>query len=303
MRFDDIKGKVDFAIITIREDEFRAVLDRLPDKQVLKKGGRYYAISQVAAANGASYLTAAVRTTEQGTGEAQTVAFNIIRDLDPHWILVVGIAGGVPSPEFSLGDVVLSTRINDFTVGAVFENAPAAFAISGGSSRIAADLAAFVPALDGLLQGWNDLNSIKLERPKIKIPPLPTSLYGDAKWQKEVSESLARHFGSKKRARPPLVTAGPIDSSDMLIKDTKTLKAWRRATRNAVAVEMESAGIYRAARHGDKEYPFLAIRGISDIVGFKRESIWTTYACHSAAAFALALIKSGVIEDRDSATL
>ena len=45
---------------------------------------------------------------------------------------------------------------------------------------------------------------------------------------------------------------------------------------------MESAGIYTAA-HG--RTPFLAIRGISDIVGFKRHPDWTEYACRSAASF------------------
>jgi nucleoside phosphorylase len=66
-------------------------------------------------------------------------------------------------------------------------------------------------------------------------------------------------------------------------------------TRDALVVEMEAAGIYRAARSGDKEYPFLAIRGISDIIGLKRHQDWTAYACHSTAAFALAFVKGGFI--------
>jgi nucleoside phosphorylase len=54
-----------------------------------------------------------------------------------------------------------------------------------------------------------------------------------------------------------------------------------------VAVEMESAGIYKAT-HG--RVPFLAIRGISDVVGFKRDHDWTPYACETAAAFARAFL-------------
>ena len=294
--FDEIQGKVDFAIITIREDEFKAVLARLDDRQVLRKSNRYYSVSRIAAMHDASYLVAAVRCSEQGTGEAQTVAQNIIKDLDPHWILVVGIAGGVPSNEFSLGDVVLSTRINDFTVSAVFENAPPAYSISGGpNKRVVADLVAFLPALDESLTGWNTSESISLKRPEVRVPPRSGSLYGNPAWQKKVRESLAANFAAN-AARQPLVTSGPIDSSDVLVKDTKTLNRWLRLTRNAVAVEMESAGIYRAARSGEKEYPFLAIRGISDIVGLKRDSKWTTYACHTAAAFALGLIRAGVID-------
>jgi nucleoside phosphorylase len=304
LQLDDVKGKVDFAIITIREDEFRAVLDRLPERRVLRKSSRYYSVSRIEASNNVSYLTATVRCVEQGTGEAQTVASNIIRDLDPKWILAVGIAGGVPSTEFSLGDVVLSTRVNDFTVGAVFESAPPAYAISGGATkREVADLVAFIPALDHVLSGWNTTSSIGQERPQVTIPLSRKSLYGDPDWKRKILESLTHHFDPDNSARLALVTSGPIDSSDLLIKDTKTLKTWLRLTRNAVAVEMESAGIYRAARNGDKEYPFLAIRGISDIIGLKRDDRWTSYACKSAAAFAVALIKSGIIESRNATTI
>lgn len=52
---------------------------------------------------------------------------------------------------------------------------------------------------------------------------------------------------------------------------------------------MESAGLYKAA-HG--RVPFLAIRGISDIVGFKRDPGWTSYACHTAAAFTRAFLRA-----------
>jgi hypothetical protein len=52
---------------------------------------------------------------------------------------------------------------------------------------------------------------------------------------------------------------------------------------------MELAGVYKAAF--DYQKPVLAIRGISDIVGFERSHDWTEYACHSAAAFTLALLR------------
>ncbi|HEX2689083.1 MAG TPA: hypothetical protein VHN14_20820 [Kofleriaceae bacterium] len=63
---------------------------------------------------------------------------------------------------------------------------------------------------------------------------------------------------------------------------------------DAVAVEMESAGIDKAA-HG-RNVPFLAIRGISDVVGFKRDPDWTAYACETAAAFARAFLLTRPIE-------
>jgi len=66
---------------------------------------------------------------------------------------------------------------------------------------------------------------------------------------------------------------------------------------------MELGGVFFAARQIDREYPVLAIRGISDIVGFKREEQWTKYACATAAAFAYALVSAGVaFEPRNAET-
>ena len=78
------------------------------------------------------------------------------------------------------------------------------------------------------------------------------------------------------------------------MKDSETLEVWRRIARQIVAVEMESAGIYKAT-HG-RNVPFLAIRGISDVVGFKRHPDWTAYACETAAAFAKAFLLTRPVE-------
>src|SRR5688500_18292714 len=99
MQASEIKGRVDFGIITIREDEFAAVLDRFPPEQHAE-GRRLYSISHVLTAASDPYLVAVVRCPEQGTGEAQNVARDMIDDLDPQWLVVVGIAGGVPDDEF-----------------------------------------------------------------------------------------------------------------------------------------------------------------------------------------------------------
>jgi nucleoside phosphorylase len=54
------------------------------------------------------------RTPAQGPGVAQAIASSIIADVWPRWILLVGIAGGIPSTDYSLGDVLLSQRLHDF---------------------------------------------------------------------------------------------------------------------------------------------------------------------------------------------
>jgi len=63
---------------------------------------------------------------------------------------------------------------------------------------------------------------------------------------------------------------------------------------------MELVGVMTAARSvGDEKTCVLAIRGISDVVGYKRKPEWTVYACHSAAAFTYALLGSGLIRPKN----
>jgi nucleoside phosphorylase len=100
------KGGVDFAIITIRSDEYKCVLDHIPNRETLH-GKQYYAYSRVQTKTGDDVGVAVVRSLAQGHGSAHDITRDIIDDLDPAWILLVGIAGGLPSDDYSLGDVLL----------------------------------------------------------------------------------------------------------------------------------------------------------------------------------------------------
>jgi hypothetical protein len=79
-----------------------------------------------------------------------------------------------------------------------------------------------------------------------------------------------------------------------LVKNVELVQGWRETARHAAGVEMELGGVYLAARYGGSgKTMVLAIRGISDIVGYKRDPAWTKFACCSAAGFAASLIKTG----------
>jgi nucleoside phosphorylase len=297
VQLTEVKGKVDFGIITIREDEFEAVLRRFPEAGRVS-GRRQYNLRRVELAGGASYLVAVLRCIEQGSGEAQSAAHDLLEDLNPQWLLVVGIAGGVPSSEFGLGDVIVSTRIHDFSVEAVLQDREVEYALAGGPvAKDAAAVAANLPALKAELGNWGTAESIVAQRPA--VPPLESVqpsdwlyLYGDGEWHGKVRQSLSRQAGRTQ----PLVAAGAIASSDRLIKNTEILKVWMKMARQILAIEMESAGVYRAT-YG-RPVPTLSIRGISDLVGLKRDPAWTQYACHTAAAFALALLRTRPVEPR-----
>ena len=298
MQAKDIKGKVDFGIITIREDEFAAVLKRFHPRDHAQ-GERLYGITETPTSSTESYLVATVRCIEQGTGEAQNVANDLINDLDPNWILLVGIAGGVPASEFTLGDVVAATRLHDFSIEAALQDRAPEYSIAGGPMHKSVQtLLAHLTAMRDKLRGWNTKASIGMSRPSVSISP--EAFYGDAEWKDKVYKSINKHFGDGVAPHPPLVTAGSVASSDRLIKDSETIKEWQKAARHIQGIEMELAGVYRAARKNtSREYPILAIRGISDIVGFKRNDDWLEYACNTAAAFSSALLKTTPIAPRN----
>jgi nucleoside phosphorylase len=254
---------VDVGIITIREDENAAVLNRFPEKLATVAGRRRYRIRRLRLSATEAYTVAVLRCVEQGNGEAQAAARDLLEDLAPRWILVVGIAGGAPTHEFSLGDVVVSNRIIDFCVEAVLgdhsrEGAPAGGPLHTDAARLAADIPAMTE--DGDLGSWNDEAAIGMTLPSVDMSE--DSFYGDDTWKKNVREKLERRFGAGP-ARLPRVTTGAVGSSDRLIKNTELLQVWLKVARQVQAVEMESAGVYRAA-HG-RHVPFLAIRGISDV--------------------------------------
>jgi nucleoside phosphorylase len=295
---ESLQGKIAFGIITIREDEAEAVLDRfeVPDNTC---GRADYDIGALTTLEGAVHQFALVRCLHTGQAQAQRAAHDLIEDLAPSLILLVGIGGAVPSKDFTLGDVVCATRVHDFCVVAALEELPDELDIRGGPMHWRVEqILGRLPALlrKASLKGWHSGDSIGCELPHLVVPPEDSDrYYGSDPWKKDVRESLEYHFPQGKQPRPRLVTARPVASSDALVKDTKTVQQWRQAARALAAVEMELAGVYIAAR-GDSEVPILAVRGISDIVGFKRGEEWTKFACHSAAAFAFALVKSGELD-------
>jgi nucleoside phosphorylase len=282
------KNAVDIAIITIREDEYESIIDRLPDKTVLSAENRSYVIAPINHNTGSRYNVAVVRAPEQGPNAAHDTTRDVIADLDPMLIILAGIAGGIPGSEVTLGDVVVATRLHDFSVGALIEDASPEFTNQGGPmAKEVQDLVALLPAMKQSLAGWNDDASINMIRPSVDSSD--HNFYGDADWRKRAKESLAKHFAEGART-VPLVASKAVASSGFLVKDSMVAGLWRKAARDIIAVEMELSGVYAAAFRMGRQYPVIAIRGVSDIVGFKRDDLWTRYACQSAGSFCVRLL-------------
>jgi nucleoside phosphorylase len=295
----DVCGNVDYGIITIRQDEFTAVLDRLPGRSTVSGGRKLYEFASVAVDGGGRRGVAVVRCLSQGQGTAQSVTAQMISDLQPRVLLLVGIAGGVPSEDFGLGDVLLASRLHDFSITAARQDGGSQLNVGGGPLHKAVEkLLAHLPALLNRLPTWNSPSAIGRVQPTVTIPADINSpnLYGPDEWKRKVVESLRWHFVPSGIVRRPKAYVGPNASSNQLVKDADLVRQWQDAARSITHIEMELAGVVQAARDADQEVPVIAVRGLSDIVGFNRNSNWTGYACHSAASFCVEMIKSGVFE-------
>jgi nucleoside phosphorylase len=153
-----------------------------------------------------------------------------------------------------------------------------------------------LPAKRDLLGDWSSAQNIGLSKPNEKIPSSSKddSFYGDEKTRDHTFKRLSEHFPAEAEPRNPRFWDAPLISGNTLLKNTELAALWRNTARHAAGVEMEIAGACLAARYGGGAR-VLAIRGISDIVGYKRSPAWTEFACRSAAAFTFALIRSGII--------
>lgn len=283
LRLNDVIGRIDFAVITIRSDEYQAVLGRFSSRKVIVDGKCLYEYTKLKNQHGEDIQVVVVRTLKQGQVAAQQTANNIIADLNPKWIVLVGIAGGFPSDDFSLGDVVLASNLVDFSVTAAVEGGRTEYTSGGGPFHPdVVRLLSWLPGQEHTFCGWNDTQKFSQEKPKLELPSCDSDsrLYGNSEHRNKVYNSLCHHFATH---RDSLFTPATLATSNTLVKNTAIVQQFKNVSRDVEHVEMEAGGIYFVCHQS--HLPLLCIRGISDVVGFNRGPEWTQYACHVAASF------------------
>lgn len=288
----DGMSRFDVGIVTMKEEEYEALLDKFSPMRHVPGHKRDYEVATLSTDRGDCQV-AITRCAQQGNAFAQTAVSEMLADIKPRFLLVVGIAGGIPTVDFSLGDVVVSDYIQDLTLedtGTV-PGTERFNALGGPLHPSASRVVERLRAVERSAPPWNSNEAIARERPSLD----GEHTTDDADWNASIDEALVRHA----QRTNPIGTARKIASSDRLIKAPELLQKWRQVLKAVAAVEMESAGAYVPCQRND--VPFLAIRGISDIVGWKRDEAWTLYACHTAAAYTKMLVGAGVFVVENSA--
>lgn len=198
-----------------------------------------------------------VVTSQAGMGPimAAQKAQAVVARWHPHYVLLVGIACGLPQ-KTNLGDVLVSTQIADYVLGKVSTGRPREIrwvVYPAGANLLDT-------ALNLAPHEWLDL--IAVPRP------------GDGQ--------PARH-------------ANVIASGGDVVSSAKLIQSWKRQWAKLIGIEMEAGGVASGLASTADRPEFLMIKGVSDHgEGKETVEQWRPYASDAAASFALALIPAGV---------
>ena len=284
----DAAPKVDVGILTFREDELAAVLERFPPEGVFD-GRRLYNLSRIPLEGDESYTVAIVRCLEEmDSGDAAAAVRDFVEELAPRLLLVVGVAAAMPSDRITLGDVVIATRI---VPGSSLKDLSLTSSVLPNEtlSSEVVEWAANLPARVLTMPNWH--NEVLAE-----APTLGAEFTGGGPLAKKITLSFRQHFSGvtygpplrRFKVRPPGVAVGVVVATSGSLHNISSQTLWEKVGNDALAVEAESLDVYRTAR----EYglPTMSIRGIDQINGMTRVVYWTRYGCEIAAAFARAFL-------------
>jgi nucleoside phosphorylase len=253
---------VDVVIITALEEERRHVLKHFPQKQRLSLDDGvnvYYQTSMTSdGPNPRTYQIIVLSLIGMGQLNAANATSDAIRHWNPKCVLLIGIAGGA-GDDVSLGDVLVSDQIVDYEWQKLTSDGPQ---VRYRTHSVAAHWHAVALNMDD--DEWLPL--IHADRPEAGQP--------------------RRHIGT-------------ILTGDKVMADGEVVKRYKDDWPRLIGVEMEAAGVASAAFQQAQARNFFMVRGVSDLANQDKNTPrvkgWREYACAAAAAYAVGMLKSGLL--------
>ena len=235
--------------------------------------------------------------THTGTNMASIYATQLLNDFPSiQYILMVGIAGGIPYPEkpdehVRLGDIVISDeygivqydygkKTTSQWISRPFPRPPSSDLLHSVKLLESDELKGERPWLKYIDQATSQLNVV---RPSAETDILASST--------DPNKIIAHPNDKKRFTGYPRIFRGPIAAANTLLRDP-ILRDELRNQYGVKAVEMESSGIADATWDWDNRAGYLAIRGICDYGDSNKNKIWQEYAAIVAAAYMRALLET-----------
>jgi len=252
---------IDLLCIAPLDAERRALLRHLPPAQQLPPDDEdvriYYSISlpvELADGRRGAYQLIVTSPLAMGRVDAAILTNDALRRFRPRYVLLVGIAGGTPE-KAALGDVLIADQFVDYEMQKLTdEGAQIRYRVHPADARLL--------GAAQHLSGWE--HAVAVPRPEPGTPRC--------------------HVGT-------------IASGDKVQAKTDSLGLYQEAWPQLIGVEMEAGGVASAAFQASQKPGVLMVRGVSDLAdGHKNNAAvraWREYAYEVAAAFAVALLRSG----------
>ena len=300
---ESLIADVTIGIITALPKEFAAMKAALHDCQehhVPGAGaGRRYVLGRMKSLDGKEHRIALAMLPKMGNNMAAARATLLLEHFPSvDAIIMVGIAGAVPSPQtpddhVRLGDIVVSdtrgvvqydmVKLEEIRSSPV---PPSAKLIEAVRLLQADEIAGHRP--------WDEHIDAVLKRLKHKRP----SQTADKLHATDDPDKQLKHPKDPKRQpRRPRVFLGPIASASELLKRPAKRDELRQKF-GVKAVEMEGSGIADATWDHGKGY--LVVRGTCDYCDSHKNDDWQEYAAAVAAGYTRALIESIFASERPS---
>lgn len=125
------KTLTDFLIVTALEEERDAILNKLPNYKQLppsEESVRFYYSADISTrfSNGTVdiYTVAVVMLLNMGRVEAAIATGDAIRQWNPRYVIMVGIAGGISESNVRLGDILVSDQVVDYELQKITSTGP-----------------------------------------------------------------------------------------------------------------------------------------------------------------------------------
>ncbi|HYU71946.1 MAG TPA: NB-ARC domain-containing protein [Ktedonobacteraceae bacterium] len=249
----------DFVIITALQEELQALLDKLPSPQRLPPTDEdvrvyYQADLPITFSNGATGAYRLVLMSLLGMGRVQ--AANATNDAIRRW-----------HPRF-----VLLVGI----AGGI-----AAAQVKRGDVLIPDQIADYEHQ-----KITNDGAQIRWEVHRADPRLLEAARHQRENWLDLIKKRRPQRGKSQYRI-------GPMATGDKVVATKDVLERLRSDWPKLIGIEMEAGGLASAAFQSARQPGFLMIRGVSDLADENKDDTWRKYACHAAAAYAIALLQSG----------
>ena len=257
---------VDVLMINALEEERDACLSMLPNYRKMPPTQDdvrvyYYAELEAVMADGEPIIYKIILLCVAGMGrvKAATATGDAIRAWRPAYVVVVGIAGAVVG-EAELGDILVADQVADYEVQKVYpgnKQPSVRWVAHPADARLVNFAANFTET------SW--ANSVKSKRP--------------------CDGECCRRIGT-------------VATGDKVVTKDKLLRTYKKTWPKLIGVEMEAGGVATASFESPLKPGFFMVRAVSDLAENKDEpdvQAWRDYACHLAAAYALALLKNGPI--------